>query len=254
MLAPIISLLLFKFNSNETSTSITIIFFLASIGFLFARNTLTTPRQQLPLSGQPSSKGEGISFVLKNPYVIHIALLGMVYETLRISLEYSFLLSLQSGSLLEKSSTLYLYQACIHMMGLLISTLGAYGITYFKNIRYQLLLTPLLGIGGIIICIFWPSTLLFSIVLIIVQGFYNGLHYPAKEMLYTQTPPSVHQGLRAWISSFGKRFAQSCGYGVSALSLSMTAPLSLAIPLFLAGLWSYSALYAGRWYGNCVKD
>lgn len=252
--APIFSWFLLKAQSQD-ATSISLIFLLASLTLVLALlGTSFFPPQQLSRTISSSQqKNLVLPLILNNQYILHVAFLGMIYETLRINLEYTFLISLQTMSLGEKSSLLYLYQACIQGMGFIISSLTVYFGTLFTSIRYRLLLTPLLSLIGITICIFEQSTLILATSLIIIQGFYNGLHYPTNEILYVQTPTVVHQTLRPWIATFGKYCAQGFGYGLSLASTSVSHSIALGIPLCLAGLWGHSAFSASHYFDAHIK-
>lgn len=188
----------------------------------------------------------GLFLILKHPYIVGIFGMMFFYELINVVLGIQRTVILQGLSKdgAEFAGEMFRQRFWMHFAGCIISFLGTRVLVKALGERICLLLIPVLT-GCLLAYFMIAYNEQAVLVVFMILGMMNyAFSSPLKEALYIPTVRDVRFKSKAWIESFGQRFAKACGSG----SIGWIQSVAVAgTPLYLALFSSFFAIVISLW-------
>ncbi len=204
----------------------------------------------------------GLILMLKNPYILGIFGMMFFYELVNVVLGIQRTVINQVGAkdAAAFTGTMFKQRFMMHCVGFVISFFGTRVLIKLLGERLCLLLIPILT-GGLLAYFMIAYDEQAVLYVFMVLGMMNyAFASPLREALYIPTVRDVRFKSKAWIESFGQRFAKACGSGAIGTIQGIAAigtPLYLGLfSAFFAGvvvLWVGVAWLLGKKYMSLLK-
>ena len=201
---------------------------------------------------------EGLTLLLKYPYVLGIFGMIYFYEVIATVLSYLRIGIAQADShnISEISASLFKMVFFVHVAGFFMSLFATSTLMKKLGERTCLMLVPLLS-GVLLLYLMVETTSAALIVAFIALKAVNyAFAWPVRESLYIPTIKAIKFKSKSWIDAFGSKFAKAGGsvfnIFVSHLGPSLTAP---AHSFFFAGMvaiWFVVALLLGLRFDQVI--
>ncbi|OGB85849.1 hypothetical protein A3J41_01345 [candidate division TM6 bacterium RIFCSPHIGHO2_12_FULL_38_8] len=207
-----------------------------------------------------SSAFSGIKLLFESPYILGIFGLVFFYETLNVVLNFQRIgiLKAASTSMAGFTASMFLQRFWMHFWGMLISFFGVKWLLQRFEVRRCLFMVPFI-MSVLLICFLGAQSP--SIILFAFMGFGTinySLSSPLREALYIPATKNMKFKAKAWIDSFGTKFAK--GFGSLFASVTNFLPLgssalsSIYVGFFsmLMVLWFVTAWLLGKKYEKSI--
>ncbi|MFA5999146.1 MAG: Npt1/Npt2 family nucleotide transporter [Candidatus Babeliales bacterium] len=219
-------------------------------------------KQQEKKGSSETGMFSGLFLILKHPYILGIFGMMFFYELVNVVLGIQRTVILQAGAKDAAAFTGEMFKQRFMMQGVgfLVSFFGTRVLIKRLGERVCLMLIPI--VTGCLLAYFMLAYNEQAVLLVfMVLGMLNyAFASPVREALYIPTVKDVRFKSKAWIESFGQRFAKACGSGAIGSIQSVAAvgtPLYLGLfSSFFAGivfLWIGVAWLLGKKYVSLLK-
>ncbi len=204
----------------------------------------------------------GLVMMMKHPYILGIFGMMFFYELVNVVLGIQRTVLLQAAAKDSAAFTgeMFKQRFLMHFVGFLLSFLGTRVLIKRLGERVCLVLIPLLtgALLAYFMLVYNEQAIMF---VFMALGMLNyAFASPLREALYIPTVKDIRFKSKAWIESFGQRFAKACGSGVigtiqKAALVGTPAYLALFSGFFaiVVTLWTIVALLLGRKYASVIK-
>jgi ATP:ADP antiporter, AAA family len=204
----------------------------------------------------------GLLMMFKHPYILGIFGMMFFYELVNVVLGIQRVVILQSVAKDSAAFTgeMFKQRFWMHFVGLILSFFGTRLLIKRLGEQICLLLIPILT--GLLLTYFMlayneQATLFVFMALGMLNYAFSS---PLREALYIPTVRDVRFKSKAWIESFGQRFAKACGSGVIGSIQSFAVIGSSAYLTLFSGffaitvvLWTIVAYLLGKKYVSVIK-
>lgn len=218
--------------------------------------------KHLSKSGEEAETGmwTGLKFLIKNPYVFGIFASVFFYEVVNSVLSYMRLGIAQNssdGTVSGASCFLFKIVFITHFVGFIISWFGTRAVVTRLGERLSLMVMPLL-IGFLLLYLILsssPNALIAAFV--VLRAVYYAFSQPVTESLYIPTVKTMKFKSKAWIDTFGKKFARGFGSTFNIMIAHLAgAGLALFQGIFFSGIisiWLVVSYFLGKRYQRAVR-
>lgn len=201
---------------------------------------------------------EGLTLLLKYPYVLGIFGMIYFYEVIATVLSYLRIGVAQADShnVAAVSASLFKMVFFVHITGFFMSLFGTSMLMKRLGERTCLMLVPLLS--GILLLYLMVETTPTSLIaaFIALKTVNYAFAWPVRESLYIPTIKAIKFKSKSWIDAFGSKFAKAGGSTFNIFVSHLAPALSLpAHSFFFAGvvaMWFAVALLLGRRFDRAV--
>lgn len=204
----------------------------------------------------------GLLMMVKHPYILGIFGMMFFYELVNVVLGIQRTVILQSvaKSGAAFSGEMFKQRFLMHFTGLILSFLGTRILIKKLGERVCLVLIPIFT--GALLFYFMMAYNEQAVLFVFMSlGMLNyAFSSPLREALYIPTVKDIRFKSKAWIESFGQRFAKACGSGVigsiqKVATIGSPAYLALFSAFFaiIITLWTLVAYLLGRKYDSAIK-
>lgn len=209
--------------------------------------TTKAPAQKAKPSGPPSlltniynSMGgaftgfvEGVSLIVKYPYVMKLLGVCCIYEIVVVILDYEFKLMGSHAAVMKASAAairaaesggtgssdasnqfanlLGHFGQVTNIIAFLLSLFGFSFLVHRIGVKHSLMIFPTFLLGAVIVSYLVPTLWVLFIFVSIIKALLFSLHDPVKEILYIPTSEPIKFKAKAWIDVFGSRLAKALG-------------------------------------------
>jgi AAA family ATP:ADP antiporter len=212
----------------------------------------------------------GLTLLVSRPYLLGILIVSTFYEAICQIIEYQMQAQASISPLYSTDIAFAQFQSiygvAINVVSFFIALLGTSHIIRRWGLRKSLFIYPAV-VGGILIGLFWyfktyqPTSheLIWVIFccMIIIKGLGYAVNNPVKEMMYIPTSKDAKFKSKAWIDTFGNRFAKAGGAQVTN-AFKYSIPLLMAygtmVSFGLVLIWSLAAFYIGCQNQRLLKE
>jgi len=202
----------------------------------------------------------GLKFLIKNPYVFGIFASVFFYEVVNAVLSYMRLGVAQEcsgGTVSGASCFLFKVVFITHFVGFIISRFGTSVIITRIGERSSLMVMPVV-IGVLLLyLVFSSSPYALIAAFVALRAVYYAFTQPVTEALYIPTVKTMKFKSKAWIDTFGKKFARGFGSTFNIMICHLAgAGLALFQAVFFSGiigLWIVVSFFLGRRYQRAIK-
>lgn len=206
----------------------------------------------------------GITVFFEYPYVLGIFGMVFFYEVANTVLGYMRLEVAQSNAHSPSDVVAYLYKIpfAYHWVGLLIALFGTGTLMRLLGERLCLLLIPITSGVLLFYLVFGDAA---SSIMIAAYVVLKGVNYafgvPVRESLFIPTVKEIKFKSKAWIDTFGGKFAKSMGSGynilvencVRLLGQGAFTPITAGFFSVLFSAWFATAFFLGKRFDRAVK-
>ena len=202
----------------------------------------------------------GLAYLLRYPYAFGIFCSLFFYEVINAVLSYMRLgVAQESGGGTVSGTSCFLFKLVFitHFIGFLISFFGTRAIVTRLGERFSLMVMPLV-IGVLVIyriCSSSPNALVAAF--ITLRAVYYAFSQPVTESLYIPTVKAMKFKSKAWIDTFGKKFARGVGssfnIATNHLAPALAAIFESTFFIGLIGLWLLVSYFLGKRYQQAIK-
>jgi len=205
----------------------------------------------------------GLLMMFKHPYILGIFGMMFFYELVNVVLGIQRVVILQSAAKDSAafSGEMFKQRFVMHFAGLILSFFGTRILIKRFGERICLILIPIFT--GILLTYFMlaynEQAVLWVFAAIGVLNY--AFSSPLREALYIPTVRDIRFKSKAWIESFGQRFAKACGSGVIGTIQSFAVIGSSAYLTLFSGffaitivLWTMVAYLLGKKYASVIKN
>jgi ATP/ADP translocase len=184
---------------------------------------------------------EGLSLIIKYPYVMKLLGVSCLYEIVVVILDYEFKLLgshvslMQVQKLIIDSSVESLahnhdlasnqfanllghFGQLTNIIAFLLSLFGFSFLVHRIGVKNSLMIFPITLLICVVISYLFPTMWTLFVSVSMIKAMLFSLHDPVKELLYIPTSESIKYKAKAWIDVFGSRFAKACGSFITSLS------------------------------------
>ncbi len=204
----------------------------------------------------------GLLMMFRHPYILGIFGMMFFYELVNVVLGIQRTVLLQSAAKDGAAFTgeMFKQRFWMHFVGFILSFFGTRVLIKRLGERVCLILIPL--VTGLLLTYFMlayneQATLFVFMALGMLNYAFSS---PLREALYIPTVRDVRFKSKAWIESFGQRFAKACGSGVIG-SIQNFAVIGSSVYLSLFSgffaitvvLWTMVAYLLGKKYVSLIK-
>ena len=205
----------------------------------------------------------GLVMMMKHPYILGIFGMMFFYELVNVVLGIQRTVLLQAGAKdsVEFVGEMFRQRFFMHFVGLIISFFGTRILVKRLGERVCLALIPLIT-GALLIYFMLAYNQSAIMFVFMALGMINyAFASPLRESLYIPTVKDIRFKSKAWIESFGQRFAKACGSSAIGFIQSFAAVGTAAYFTLFAGffsitiaLWTLVALALGKKYASVIKN
>ncbi len=204
----------------------------------------------------------GLLMMLKHPYILGIFGMMFFYELVNVVLgiQRTVILQTVSKDAASFSGEMFKQRFWMHFAGLILSFFGTRVLIKRLGEQVCLIMIPLLT-GALLLYFMLAYNEQAVLFVFMALGMLNyAFSSPLREALYIPTVKDIRFKSKAWIESFGQRFAKACGSGVIGTIQKIAIIGSpLYITLFssffavIIILWTLVAYLLGRKYVSVIK-
>jgi ATP:ADP antiporter, AAA family len=204
----------------------------------------------------------GLTMLFKYPYIMGIFGMMFFYELVNVVLGIQRIVLLQSFAkdAAEFSGEMFKQRFAMHFVGLIVSFFGTRVLIKKFGEQTCLILIPLFT-GCLLLYFMMVYNEQAILYVFMALGMLNyAFASPLREALYIPTVRDVRFKSKAWIESFGQRFAKACGSSVIGLIQKVAmvgTPAYVALFsgffVWVVALWTVVAWLLGRKYASVVK-
>ncbi|MCX5923571.1 MAG: hypothetical protein NTU89_03305 [Candidatus Dependentiae bacterium] len=190
----------------------------------------------------------GLALIVKHPYILGIFGMMFFYELVNVVLGIQRVVVNQVGAkdAAAFTGTMFKQRFMMHCVGMVVSFFGTRVLIKLLGERLCLLLIPILT--GFLLAYFMiaydEQAVLYVFMLLGMMNY--AFASPLREALYIPTVRDVRFKSKAWIESFGQRFAKACGSGVIG---SIQKVAAIGTPLYLGMFSGFFACVVALWVG-----
>ncbi|KKQ33115.1 MAG: hypothetical protein US49_C0002G0010 [candidate division TM6 bacterium GW2011_GWF2_37_49] len=277
-LSTLISLLILDYMPIAKSQSIPLLVFLASILLIAAGVCLyqiirKVPKESLhgyeaaykaskqkeAVHKEKKPNGlEGLSLMIKEPYVMGIFGLVCCFELINIIFDYKMevLMSIQTNNNIHAMSKfMLLYTGAFQTLGCILAFVGTTTFLNFIGMRVSVLVMPIASIIMAALLYMYPTLSVVLVVMVIMRALQYGFNMPIREALYIPTIKDIQFKSKAWIDSFGRTIAKSSGSTVNLfLGGGIQGLVGLAVIMGTSATWLAIAFLVGKKYAHTIKN
>lgn len=202
---------------------------------------------------------EGIAFLLSQPYLLGIFVVVSAFEVVVTVFDLQFKVLIQDyakGNPNVFGSYTGEFGVYVSVLALASLLLGIGKIGRKIGLTISLALMPLMVLVMIFTMQFIPVLGVVFWVMVFAKGINYALGQPSKEQLYIPTSREAKYKSKAWVDTFGSRFAKASGSGIIGLHYSWLALPFLAISginIVICVAWFFTAFYLGRKHKHAVE-
>lgn len=208
----------------------------------------------------------GLFLMIRLPYVMGIFSVIFFYEVINVILSYQRLIIADQAAtgVAGLSCSLFEQVFFVHFFGFVISLFGTTILLRTLGERKCLLLVPISI--GVLIAIFmvfgsWHWHVL-TAVFVLIRAINYAIGYPVRESLYVPTLKEVKFKSKAWVDSFGQKFAKSFGASFNKVAEWIFAHFGAQVfvtveGVFFAimiGIWVVVSYLLGKKYDSVIKN
>jgi AAA family ATP:ADP antiporter len=204
----------------------------------------------------------GLTMLFSYPYILGIFGMMFFYELVNVVLGIQRIVLLQSFAkdAAEFSGAMFWNRVVIQGSGVIVAFLGTRILIKKLGEKICLMLFPILT-GCLLIYLMVMYNEQAIILVFTLLGILNyAFAQPLREALYIPTVKDIRFKSKAWIESFGQRFAKACGSGAIGFIQKMAVIGTPAYIGLFSGffalvivLWTVVAYFLGRKYETVVK-
>lgn len=205
----------------------------------------------------------GLTMFQKHPYILGIFGMMFFYELVNVVLGIQRAVIVQAGakSAAAFTGTMFYQRFLMQSLGFIVSFFGTRVLVKKLGERICLLLIPLVT-GALLVYFVAAYNEQAVVVVFMVLGMLNyAFSSPLREALYIPTVKDIRFKSKAWIESFGQRFAKACASGVIGWIQYVAAvgtPLYMGLfssffVVTIAG-WTAVAWLLGKKYVSVIKN
>ena len=172
---------------------------------------------------------EGLSLIMRYPYVLKLLGVSCLYEIVVTILDYEFKLmgshAAAHGSLIPSDASdrfanlLGHFGQVTNIISFLLSFFGFSYLVHHIGVQRSLMIFPTVLFVAVIVSYLVPSLWVLFIFVSILKGMIFSLHDPVKELLYIPTSESIKFKAKAWIDVFGSRLMKAGGSLITSISM-----------------------------------
>lgn len=277
-LSTLVSILILDYTPITKSQSIPLLVFLASLLLIAAGICLyqiirRVPKESLhgyeaaykaskqkeaDYKGKKPSVLEGLSLMIKEPYVMGIFGLVCSVELINIIFDYKMevLMSIQTNNNLHAMSKfMLLYTGAFQTLGCILAFVGITTFLNFIGMRISVLVMPLASIIMAVLLYMHPTLSVVFVVMVIMRALQYGFNMPIREALYIPTIKDIQFKSKAWIDSFGRTIAKSSGSTVNLfMGGGIQGIVGLIVIVGTSTMWIFIAYLVGKKYAHTIKN
>lgn len=204
----------------------------------------------------------GLIMLFQYPYIFGIFGMMFFYELVNVILGIQRIVLLQAFAKdgAEFSGEMFYQRFLMHTVGLFISFFGTRVLIKKLGEQVCLILIPIF-MGCLLFCFMMFPCKQTVLWVFMALGMLNyAFASPLREALYIPTVRDIRFKSKAWIESFGQRFAKGCGSGVIGIiqkvAMVGTPAYTALFSSFFVGvvvLWTMVAWLLGRKYVTVIK-
>lgn len=204
----------------------------------------------------------GLTMLFRYPYIFGIFGMMFFYELVNVILGIQRIILLQdfAKDAAEFSGEMFYQRFLMHTVGLFISFFGTRVLIKKLGEQTCLILIPLF-MGCLLFCfMMFPSKETVLWVFMALGMLNYAFASPLREALYIPTVRDIRFKSKAWIESFGQRFAKACGSGVinmiqrfAIVGTPLYTALFSGFFIWVVALWTIVAWLLGRKYTSVIK-
>ncbi|MBP7854408.1 hypothetical protein KAZ82_00550, partial [Candidatus Babeliales bacterium] len=204
----------------------------------------------------------GLAMLFKHPYILGIFGMMFFYELVNVVLGIQRIVLLQSFAkdAAEFSGAMFWNRVVIQGTGVIVAFLGTRILIKKLGEKICLILFPVLT-GCLLVYLMLVYNEQAILLVFTLLGILNyAFAQPLREALYIPTVRDIRFKSKAWIESFGQRFAKACGSGAigfiqKVAIIGTPAYISLFSGFFalVIVLWTLVAWLLGRKYESVIK-
>lgn len=195
---------------------------------------------------------EGLMVIITHPYVFGIFCLSLFHDI--VMTIFDFMVMMEADSSYDTAGKMALfygkYFTMVNFIGLLITLFGTTPLQRLLGNRTTLLVYPLLCMGLVVFCFFFPTPNMFFIAIVLLRAFNYGFNHPVREVLYIPTTKDIKFKSKAWTDAFGTRIAKTTGSlfykNVSKLSGGYASLLVSGFTFSITIAWVIISYFLGR--------
>ncbi len=204
----------------------------------------------------------GLLMMFKHPYILGIFGMMFFYELVNVVLGIQRVVILQSAAKDSAafSEEMFKQRFVMHFPGFILSFFGTRVLIKRFGERACLILIPVFT--GILLCYFMMAYNEQAVLWVFASlGVLNyAFSSPLREALYIPTVRDIRFKSKAWIESFGQRFAKACASGVIGIIQTLAVIGSPVYLTLFSGffavtitLWTIVAYLLGKKYVSVIK-
>lgn len=209
---------------------------------------------------------EGLILMVKYPYVMGILGVVSFWEVVStyVNIERVTMTDKASLTTSAKTAALLTHDWWVHLIGFFITLIGTRALIEYLGERRSLLLVPV--ITAVLMLYYFTASMItnqaaaasISLAYILLKALNYAFASPLRESLYIPTTKLIKFKSKAWIDSFGTKFAKSVGAtfsGISGMLGELFFSISIVNSIFfttIIGLWMLVAHLLGRRYERAV--
>lgn len=204
----------------------------------------------------------GLTMLFKYPYIMGIFGMMFFYELVNVVLGIQRIVLLQSFAkdAAEFSGAMFWNRVVIQGSGVIVAFLGTRVLIKKLGEKVCLMLFPILT-GCLLVYLMMIYNEQAILLVFTLLGILNySFAQPLREALYIPTVKDVRFKSKAWIESFGQRFAKACGSGVIGTIQRIAIVGTPAYVALFSGffvwvivLWTVVAWLLGKKYASLIK-
>ncbi len=209
--------------------------------------------------GSIKSAVEGLTSIIKIPYVAGISIMVILYEAIIVMFDYQVLLIADKSSPSVGALSAYyaLYYFFMHGAGLLITLFLTVPLQRIFKIEHAILVCPALSFLLIIFAYFFPTAGVLFAALVLLRALNYALNHPTREALYIPTTKAIKFKAKAWTDAFGSRVAKATGsvfnIATSTIGGNAIMAISTSISAVMIAIWLVVAKLLGIQFRAAVN-
>ena len=201
---------------------------------------------------------EGLSLMIKEPYVMGIFGLVCCFELINIIFDYKMevLMSIQTNNNIHAMSKfMLLYTGAFQALGCILAFVGTTTFLNFIGMRVSVLVMPIASIIMAALLYMHPTLSVVFVVMVIMRALQYGFNMPIREALYIPTIKDIQFKSKAWIDSFGRTIAKSSGSTVNLfMGGGIQGLIGLTVIMGTSAVWLAIAYLVGKKYAHTIKN
>lgn len=204
---------------------------------------------------------EGLTLMLKEPYVLGIFGVVYLYEAVSVIIDYQMqvLMSIEKQNAVSgMSSFMFLYTATFQFLGLFFALFGTSAVLKRIGVRYSILIMPALTILLMLSLFTSPGLNTIFVIMVLLRAANYGFNIPVREILYIPTTKDIKFKSKAWIESFGRSLSKTSGSAYNYMAQMQNSIMQIRynslIAVGICCIWGVIALAVGKKYGDTIDN